>query len=134
MHILQQNEIVKLMDRTLLGDGEVMADGMPVVLGTETLVHQDFVHWLYRTDKRRVWTMDGQWVHRYAVENPPKELIDQCGPEVGDCSPIEVDPAKLEGWDTDGVEGRPQMLNVNQPARELRERLGGGLRASTEQR
>lgn len=134
MQILQQNEVVKLVDRTMRGDGEIMADGQPVKLGLETLVHRDFVHWLYRTDKQRVWTKGGEWVHRYAVENPPQWLLDQCGPEVGECEPIEVDPDRLEGWDTTGVEGRPQVINVNIPAREMRERQGSGLRASTVKR
>lgn len=128
------DNFVWLVDRTTLGGDEVFYDGRPIVFAAgevKKYVPRDFVAWLYRTDKKRVWTTDGLFVHRYAVENPPQSLIDHCGPEVGDCSPIEVDKTRLEGWDTSGVEGHAQTLNVNQPASEMRERLGSGGRAIT---
>lgn len=127
---------VRLVDRTTLGGDEIVYDGMRVTFKpgeTEKHVPREFVAWLYRTDKKRVWTTDSQYVHRYAVENAPQWLIDECGPDVADCSPIEVDRGRLEGWDTTGVERneRTKIINVNVPASEMRERLGTGGRVST---
>jgi hypothetical protein len=122
------DSFVWLTDRTTLGGDEMMIDGQPLVFKAGEIrkyVPRELVLWLYRHDKRRVWTTDGQWVHRYAVEDPPQGLIDQCGAEVGDCSPIEVDRARIEGWDTTGVprNERTRVVPVSIPMNELRDRL-----------
>lgn len=134
MHIIQHSEVVKLVDRLCKGDDEITADGQQVKLGMETLVHRDFVHWMYRNDKRRVWAKDGgdgMWVHRYAVENPSQWLVDHCGPEVGDTSPIELDPTHIEGWDTSGVDrSQTKFKPINVPPSELRERNGNAVRVA----
>lgn len=143
----QENEWVTLVDRTTFGGDEIMyggevlafreedgtPKGKPVVSRT---VHRDFVVWLYRTDKRKVWTTDGEFAHRYAVDNPPAYLVDHCGPEVADTSPIEVDTARLEGWDTSGVprDERTRVLNINVPVSELRERQASAGHVSASRR
>lgn len=139
----QENEWVTLIDRTTVGGDEIMYGGEPLVFKDEAgspvlsrTVHRDFVVWLYRTDKRRVWTKDGEFAHRYAVENPPQWLIDHCGPEVGDTSPVEVDADRLEGWDTSGVsrDERTRILKVNVPVSDLRERHSSGGHVSASRR
>lgn len=121
-----------LVDRTTHGGDEIVCDGQRIVFKPGEMrlyVPVDLVVWLYRTDKRRVWTTDGEFVHRYAVEDPSKSLVDTCGPEVGDCSPIDVDAKRVEGWDTTGVNrAHTEVKPVNIPAHELRERLGAGSR------
>lgn len=129
----QPNGFVWLVDRTTHGGDEIVCDGQRIVLKPGEMklyVPVELVIWLYRTDKKRVWTTDGEFVHRYAAEGEPaamKRLTDACGPEVGDCSPIVVDAKRAEGWDTTGVpRANTTLTNVDIPAHEMRERLGGG--------
>ena len=122
------NGFVWLIDRTTLGGDEIVCDGQRIVLKPGEMrlyVPVDLVVWLYRTDKKRVWTTDGDFVHRYAVEAPvPDSLIAACGPEVADCSPIDVDRTRLEGSAVGVSRDKLKVSNVIIPADELRERLG----------
>jgi hypothetical protein len=123
MFTYNPDSLVTLVDRTTLGGDEIVADGQRLVFKPgeiEKTVPREFVLWLYRTDKKRVWTTGGDFAHRYAVKDAPAWLIDHCGPEVADCSPIEVDNTRLEGWDTSGVprDDRTRTLRVNIPVNE----------------
>lgn len=127
--------LVELVDRTLKGGTEIFYAGQPLVFKQgeiKKIVPREFVAWLYQTEKTKVWTTDGEFVQRFAVEAPPQWLIDNCGPEVGDCAPIELDTARLEGWDTSTVtrDDRTKTIKNNIPASEVRERQGAGARVS----
>lgn len=127
--------IVNMVDRTTLGGGEIKIDGNCLVFARGEMkkaVPGELIAWLYQHEKEKVWTVDGQYVCRYAVEHPPQWLLDVCGPEVADCTPIELDRSRIEGWDTRGVprDTRTKVIAVNGNPQDLRERVGGGERVA----
>lgn len=125
---------VTLVDRSGEGGTEFIFDGIRFVLKpgqTELIVPKFVAQWLLRSDNYKVWTTDGEFANRFAVKAPvPQDLVDACGPESADCSPITMRTDLLEGSAV--AELNPARLEVHQlriPASELRERQGTGDRA-----
>jgi hypothetical protein len=86
--------------------------------------------------KHQVWTPPtegdaiGTRVNRYGIKQCSKKLIAQWGPEVADCSPIEIDRTVAEGSDAPLYRTGPvRVLPVNIPPNE-RARDRQGRRAS----
>lgn len=96
-------DTVTLVDRAGLGGVDIIYDGQIIKFEkgqVEKPVPQILVEWLYRVDQQKVHTTDGEYVQRFGVKDPTEELIRNLG-EVPDCSPIEIDKSRVEGWDTD---------------------------------
>ncbi len=104
-------------------------DGQPVL---EKIVPQFVAEFLFKTDKHQVWTPPaegqaiGERVNRYGIKACPKKLIEQWGPEVADCTPIEIDGSVLEGSDAPLYRTGPVRVQpVNIPPNERpRDRQG----------
>lgn len=124
---------VMLIDRALKGGFEYQHDHIPIVFKpgkVERVVTADQARHAFSHDHLKVWTTDGQFIHRVAVKDLPgfegyaAKLAREYGDEVLDQTPIELDTTRAEGWDTDGVDREKTVLrHVNIPAHELRERL-----------
>lgn len=119
---------VTLVDRAASGGFEFVHDGRPWVFkpGQVELAVPHFVaEFALTSTQLRVWTTDGRYVCRLAVENPPRSLLDSIGPEAGDCSVIEIDTGRLEGWEAPPRDPSEYAIRkVQVPTRELRERQG----------
>lgn len=129
---------LKLVDRTLQGGGEILFDGERISFSpgeVEKFVVRALVEFLYlRSEQQKVWTTNGEFVQRFAVENPPAHLVAALGPEVGDCSPITIDTKRVEGSDTSGFvrpDARMVVKNLSVPLSEFREKQGAGMRVSS---
>jgi hypothetical protein len=95
-------EYVTLVDRTGLGNVEIIFDGQRVAFKkgqAKRPVPQFLAEWVSRVDQHKVHTTDGGWVSRFAVEDASPEYVLANGEQ--DCSPIEIDKSKLEGWNVD---------------------------------
>lgn len=127
---------LKLVDRTGLGGkigpslGEILVDQQRIVYKpgeTWKYVARPLIEWLFlRTEQQKVWTTEGAFVQRFAVESPPPDLVASLGEEVGDCSPITIDTRRLEHSDTSSFV-RPTRMDVQHitvPTNELREKQG----------
>jgi len=109
-------EFVTLVDRTGKGGCEIIHDGVRCVFPmgrAERPVPRFLVEWLYRVDQQKVHTVTGEYVQRFGIKEPNDELAAILGPEAFDCSPIEIDKERLEGWDTDAVPDRGPMKAIN---------------------
>jgi hypothetical protein len=139
---------VILVDRVGTGgkDAEFIYDGVrfPFVdddgqVVTEKIVPQFVAEFLFTgtaVDNHMVWTPPtngdplGTRVNRYGIKHCPKKLIEQWGPEIADCSPIERDTTVAEGSDAPLYRTGPvRMIQVNIPPNE-RARDRQGRRAS----
>jgi hypothetical protein len=106
-------DTVTLVDRTGLGSTEIVFDGQRIVFKpgqTERVVPAFLAEWLSRVDQHRVHTTDGGWEHRFGFKNEDGEVTD--------CSPIQIDKSKLEGWNVDAyaIDRDPEKVQY----RELR--------------
>lgn len=123
-----------LIDRACTGGFEFFFDGRPFTFKpgqVELTVYGDVARHLFQHEHTKVWTTDGEFVHRVAVkgaagfEDYAKKLAHALGEEIADQSPIEIDTTRIEGWDTTGIargQGITETRNVNIPASELRGR------------
>ena len=99
---LEVSEYVTLVDRTG-GPGEFMYDGRPRTFpkGKPTrIVPLHVATFIIGRQKQHVWTVDGQFVPRFTIQDGPEGLLDQLGEEAFDTSPITIDTTRTEGWDT----------------------------------
>lgn len=97
-------QIVTLVDRAMLGGCDIIHDGVRVTFAkgqVEKAVPQFLAEWLLQVDQHKVHTKDGLFIQRFAVKDPPEDLLARLGPEAGNCDPIELDTTRREGWDTD---------------------------------
>jgi hypothetical protein len=95
-------ETVTLVDRVGTGGFEFVFDGKRFVLkpGKPKLSVPRFVaEWLFRVDQMKVHTQDGQYVHRFGIEDGPEDLAQTLGLEPLDCTPIVLQTDVVEGWD-----------------------------------
>jgi hypothetical protein len=98
-------EYVTLVDRSMKGGCEFIYDGVRVVFKPgemEKPVPQFLAAWLFQTDKEKVHTTDGRFVNRFGMKNPTDEMLEQLGPDVANCDPIEIDHQRIERWDVEG--------------------------------
>jgi hypothetical protein len=127
---------VLLVDRACKGGFEFRHDNLPVVFAAGEIEHvvtlEQAAH-VFSHEHLKVWTTDGQFVHRVAVKDVPgfkglaALLASRHGGEILDDSAIEIDPKRVEGWNTDGVDRRfTQQIPVSIPASEMRERQASG--------
>lgn len=89
-------ETVTLVDRTGLGNTEIVFDGQRVTFKRgqkERVVPRFLAEWLSRVDQHKVHTTDGEWAPRFGFKVDDEDVTD--------CSPIEIDKTKLEGWNVD---------------------------------
>jgi hypothetical protein len=103
----QGYEFVNLVDRTGKGGCEIIHDGIRIVFKPgqkERPVPLFLAEWLARVDQQRVHTTGGEWVQRFGVRDAPDELTKRVGEM--DCSPIDIDTQRVEGWDTDAAPDR----------------------------
>lgn len=125
---------VLLMDRALLGGCEFIHDGVRYVFApeqVEKMIPRHVAEWLFRGDRARVHTTEGHYVHRFALKDAPADLLELLGEEVGDTEPIQIDTARAEGWDAEGMYPRRRVITLNNAEvqaakREMREHLGSG--------
>lgn len=119
---------VTLVDRAQTGGTEIIHDGVRIVFKpgeTEKVVPQFVAEWLFHVDQGHVWTVDGQYVSRFAIKDISPELLGALGAEAGDTSPIHVDSGRIEGWDTSQVDrSNHRFIDINVPASAFRERQG----------
>lgn len=121
---------VVLVDRAGMGGTEIIYDGVRLVFkpGQIKLAVPRFVaDWLYGNQKHMVWTEDGNYTNRFAIEGLPEELLAQYGSAAGDTSPITIDGNRVEGWDTtqvDRTDGKTRVVQVRVPPNLLTERQG----------
>src|SRR5262245_20436353 len=97
-------EYVTLVDRTGLGGTEIIFNGQRVVFKpgqTERPVPSFLAEWLSRVDQHKVWTINGEWVPRFAVKDASEDYVRTNGEQ--DCSHIDIDKSRLEGWNTDAA-------------------------------
>ena len=122
-------QIVTLIDRAAKGGFEFMYGG--IVFGfppgeVELAVPAAVGEFVFKTEKCRVRTLDGRFVHRVAARSTPnvmRRLREQCGDEVADDSLIEIDTGAAEGWDTSvAVERVGKPTKVVQPVLGAEER------------
>ena len=111
-------DTVTLVDRSGLGGVDIIYDGQIIKFEkgqVEKPVPQILVEWLYRVDQQKVHTTDGEYVQRFGVRNPPEELIKSLGEEP-DCTPIQIDNSRVEGWDSDrfAIDRDPAKTQVKQ--------------------
>lgn len=93
---------VTLVDRTG-GPSEFIFDGKRFTFPTakpSRNVPVPIAEWLFRSDRARIWTTDGEFVYRYGITDGPEELITALGEEPFDATRITQDTARVEGWDT----------------------------------
>jgi hypothetical protein len=124
---------VVLIDRTTQGGFEFFYDGRPFVFKPGRMkltVGSDIARHVFMHDACKVWTKDGQYVHRLALEDAPgfedvaSKLAWALGQEILDQSPIELDQ-RAEGWDTSQASrGRVAIVPTNISAAEFRDRQG----------
>jgi hypothetical protein len=99
-------DYVTLVDRAtndISRTREIIHDGFRVVLKpgqTERTVPQFLAEWLFRVDQQKVHTTDGEFICRFGIKDAPEEFVARVGDAVKDCSPIQIDTTRLEGWDT----------------------------------
>ena len=124
-------EYVILVDRTGKGGVEIIHDGQRIVFKPgqkERPVPLFLAEWLARVDQHRVHTTDGEFVNRFGVREAPEELIRRVGEM--DCSPIEIDTTRAEGWNSDiYAADRGDKVEVRQLRRDPRDYAnvaGGG--------
>ena len=119
---------VTLVDRAASGGFEFLHDGRPWVFppGVVELAVPHFVaEFAFASTQLRVWTTDGRHVCRLAVQNPPRTLLDSIGPEVADCTVIDIDTGRLEGWEAPARDPSEYVIRkVSVPRREMQERQG----------
>lgn len=118
-----------LLDRTGQGGGEIIVNGVRLNFPKgrpEMAVPRFVAEWLFTHGKHMVWTTDGIFTNRYGVKDAPEDFTNAFGEESGDCSPIEIDGNRIEGWDTTAVERdeSTRVVPVSVPAQALRERQG----------
>lgn len=121
---LSSFQYVTLVDRAMTGGDELLYNGLriPVPKGQiEVQVPAFYAHWHFKYGKKMVHTLDGQYVHRYALKHAPKDLVERLGAEVTDDSPIQIDHDAVEKWDA--PKGRVVSKPVNSNPAELRESL-----------
>lgn len=137
---------VKLLDRVVGAPALTRPDGAAyhydghAILkkaGKEELILPRHVAiWFLQKDRDKVWTKDGQYVHRFAlVDAEDTEVLNRCGSAVLDSDPIELDPARMEGWDiTKSPLPRQGIAFTNLAGKDLaqvrallNERVGGAL-------
>lgn len=128
---VQGTHMFTLVDRALTGGAEIIVDGQRIVFRpgeVEKVVSRALIEWLYQVEQQMVWTVDGAYVQRFAVKDPSPDLIATVGPEVADCSPIELDTTRIERSNTTGFarSSAPITIPVNVPIRELRDRQAAG--------
>ena len=95
-------QYVTLVDRAMTGGCEIVHDGVRIPFKPgeiERPVPQFLAEWLFTVDQQKVHTTDGRFVNRFAVKDPPPELL-QIDEHIGDMEPIEIQH-RAEGWDTD---------------------------------
>lgn len=125
---------VVLVDRTMKGGCEFLFNGRPYVFDKDEMrlvVGADIARHVFNHDHTKVWTTDGQFVHRYAVENAAgfkkvaERLAQEMGAEILDQTPIELDATRAEGWDTRNADrGRVAIVPVNPNPADFRDRQG----------
>ena len=112
-------EYVTLVDRAMKGGTEIIHDGVRVVFKPgeiERPVPLFLATWLFQTDKERVHTTDGQYQRRFGLKDPPPEVLQELGPDVADCDPIEIDTSRIERWNVDAFvpdRGRIRAVQVS---------------------
>lgn len=96
----EDTQIVTLVDRTGKGGGEIRRDGRRYPIRPEFQVLGAVARWVFQVQQQMVMTTDGRFVHRLGLKATPdsENLIRELGPDVADCSPIEVDTSRVEGW------------------------------------
>ena len=97
-------EYVTLVDRTGRGGCEIVHDGVRIVFppGTASRTVPLFLAaWLFGVDKDRVHTLDGDFVRRFGLKDPPESVLTDLGPDVADCTPITPDLGRIERWNVD---------------------------------
>lgn len=99
-------QIVTLVDRTGQGGGEIIYDGLRIPIRPEFPIRARIARWLLRASQHMIHTTEGQFVCRFGVKRDPdsEDLILSLGEEVADCSPLEIDTTRLEGWDAESVD------------------------------
>jgi hypothetical protein len=91
-----------IVDRTGKGGVDIVFDGQILTFKPgETIkpVPASLAAWLFRVDQHKVHTVDGEYVHRFGLKDASESLLRDIG--VQDCSPIEIDTSRVEGWDTE---------------------------------
>ena len=108
---------VTLVDRAGLGGVDIIFDGQVIKFEkgqVERPVPQILAEWLFRVDQQKVHTVDGEYVQRFGVKDPPESLLTAVGGSI-DSSPIEIDKTRVEGWDTDRFAvDRPEQMKTIQ--------------------
>jgi hypothetical protein len=106
-------EYVTLIDRAG-GPGEFWFAGRPWTFTKSKPTRVVPIHvamWLLVEHRNRVWTTDGQFVHRFTVKDGPESLLSELGEAAFDTSPIEIDTTRAEGWNTDEAD-RPDTRTI----------------------
>lgn len=126
---------VLLTDRAGEGRYEVRFDGRAWVKpqGKTTWSLPSYVAvWLLKGDRGKVWTTDGQFVHRFGLAEPTDDLVGKLGHAVIITDPITIDTAAIEGWSLDGAEPRhgpgTEVRQVRGARMAQRDHLGGAAR------
>lgn len=106
-------EYATLVDRTG-GPGEFWFAGRPWTFTrakpTRT-VPLYVAMWLMADHRNRVWTLEGQFTHRFAVKDGPESLLTELGEDAFDTSPITIDAQRAEGWNTETAD-RPDATRT----------------------
>jgi hypothetical protein len=135
---------VVLVDRTTLGGYEFLFDGRPFVFKPGRMkltVGADVARHVFRHEHDKVWTTDGQYVHRLALEDAPgfdgiaARLGQELGEEIVIQDPIEIDTRRAEGWDTrQSDRGRVAVVPLNTNPADFRDRQGAASSVSYAER
>jgi hypothetical protein len=137
---------VVLIDRTTKGGYEFFYNGRPYVFRPGRMkltVGADVARHVFRHEHTKVWTNDGEFLYRLAVEDAPgfedskvsERLAWEMGQEILDQTPIELDATRAEGWDTRNADrGRVAIVPVNLPPADLRDRQGAAASISFAER
>lgn len=127
----EDTQIVTLVDRAGTGGGEIRRDGQRYPIRPEFQVLGAVARWIFQVQQQMVYTTDGRYVHRLGIKRTPESenLIQELGPEVADCSEIEIDTARVEGWPADTQDpnrARATVLHLG-GSRDLQARQGDPL-------
>ena len=113
-----------LVDRALQGGTEFMYDGVPYVFKPGQVkkpVPGDVAKHIFTTEHTCVWTLEGEYVNRFALEAAPggeesfEAFITNVLGVVPDSDPIEMDLTRAEGWDTRAVERPGRLIQERVP-------------------
>lgn len=107
-------EYVTLIDRTG-GPGEFTFGGRPWTFTKQKPTRVVPLHvalWLMAEHRNRVWTAEGDFVRRFAIQDGPDSLLSELGESAFDTSPITLDTHRAEGWDSREAD-RPDARTIS---------------------